>query len=413
MTKASNMCSNSGVSMPVIDPFPSVSAALANARTFEDQELTDALLDAEKSMRRLQADLAVLITEVVSRIEGMGYPLSGAAEELAMMLAVSPRSADRKMDTAVALCDREIVWGALFEGRVDLTKANVVLDLLADIPDPRREELELIAVGFAEGHTSHQLRRKMLALISEKDPDESLRDRAVSRRGVWMRPAAHGMAEICAYLSAEHAEIFMGALEKLAASPDCADPYGQGDERTAEQRRADALVGYVESHTSVCVNVDVVISADALIGDNDWTPESARLGPIGSALARDLCMSPDARWRRLVTDPVTGELVAMGTTRYRIPERLREAIKARDLTCRFPGCHARAEFFDCDHVIPHPAGATSADNLAGLCRRHHRTKTFSAWRVRRDPHAPAHDLVWTSPLGHTYRTSSHRYKQDE
>ena len=92
---------------------------------------------------------------------------------------------------------------------------------------------------------------------------------------------------------------------------------------------------------------------------------------------------------------------------------LREAIKARDVSCRFPGCHSRAEFFDCDHIVPHPEGETCSANLAGLCRRHHRTKTFSTWKVERDPLAPRHELVWTSPLGRRYRTASHRYARNE
>ena len=396
----------------VIDPFPSVSAALADARRLDDQDLCDAIHDAEMALRRHHAHTAVLTAELNSRIQAMGYPLNGAAEELATMLAISPRSADHRMDTAVGLCDRDLLWAALYYGRIDQTKAVMIHDLLAAIPDPRREELEIIAVGYAHTHTGHQLRKKLLALTCQ-DPDETLRRQAVDRRGVWITPAGHGMADISAYLSAEHAEIFMEALTKLATADDCADPYQQGDARTATQRQADALVGFLDLHTRVDVTVDVVISADALIGDNDWTPESKRLGPIGSQIARDLCTSPDARWRRLVTDPVTGQLAAMATIKYRIPDHIRHAVKARDLTCRFPGCHARAEYFDCDHIIPHPAGQTCPDNLAGLCRRHHRTKTFTAWKTRRDPNTPTHDLIWTSPLGRTHRTSAHRYKQDE
>lgn len=407
------MCSNSDVSIPVVDPFPSVSASLADARGLDDQALCDAVLAAERAMRKMQADMAVLAAEMQSRITAMGYPLSGAAEEYATLLSISPRSADHRMGSSVALCDREVVWGALHDGRIDMAKANVILDVLAEVPDPRREELELIAIGFGEEHTTHQLRRKLLSLTVEKDPDEALRKRALDRREVWIEPAGHGMAHVGAYLSAEHAEAFVAGLEKLAESPDCADPYEQGEARTKPQRLADALTGFVQEHVQVQVTVDVVISADQLVGDNDWTPESKRLGPIGSELARDLCMSPDARWRRLVTDPVTGELVAMSTSAYRIPQQLREAIKARDVSCRFPGCHTRAEFFDCDHVVPHPAGQTCADNLAGLCRRHHRTKTFTAWKVQREPGAARHELVWTSPLGRSYRTSSRRYAQDE
>ena len=397
----------------MIDPFPSVRAALADARALDDQDLCDAIADAEKGLRRQQAEAAALVAEMGARIEAMGHVISGSSEELATMLAISPRTADRRLDTAVGLCDRDVLWGALHDGRIDMPKATAILDILSDTPDPRREELELIAIGYAESHTGHELRKKLLSLTCEKDPDEVLRKQAIDRRGVWVRPSAHGMADVGGYLSAEHAEVFIQALEALAGSKDCADPYQQGDARSAEQRRADALVGFLATHTTVAVSVDVVISADQLIGDNDWTPESKRLGPIASEVARDLCMSADARWRRLVTDPVTGELQAMGTFKYRIPQPLREAIKCRDVTCRFPGCHARAEFFDCDHVVPHPAGETCANNLAGLCRRHHRTKTFSAWRVERDASSPTHDLIWTSPLGRTCRTSSHRYKQDE
>jgi hypothetical protein len=147
----------------VIDPFASVSAALADARRLDDQDLCDAIHDAEMALRRHQAHTAVLTAELNSRIQAMGYPLNGAAEELATMLAISPRSADHRMDTAVGLCDRELLWAALYDGRIDQAKAVMIHDLLAAIPDPRREELELIAVGYAQSHTGHQLRKKLLA----------------------------------------------------------------------------------------------------------------------------------------------------------------------------------------------------------------------------------------------------------
>ena len=207
--------------LPVIDPFPSVSASLADARALGDQELCDAVQSAEAAMRRLHAQMAALTAEMQSRITAMGYPLSGASEEYATLLAISPRSADHRMGTAVALCDREVVWGALNDGRIDMPKAAVILDVLAEVPDPRREELELIAIGFGEGHTTHQLRKKLLSLTVAKDPDEELRKRAIARREVWIQPAAHGMAEVGAYISAEHAEAFIQGLEKLADAPDC------------------------------------------------------------------------------------------------------------------------------------------------------------------------------------------------
>ena len=57
----------------VIDPFPSVSAALADARRLDDQDLCDAIHDAEMALRRHQAHTAVLTAELNSRIQAMGY----------------------------------------------------------------------------------------------------------------------------------------------------------------------------------------------------------------------------------------------------------------------------------------------------------------------------------------------------
>ena len=55
-------------------------------------------------------------------------------------------------------------------------------------------------------------------------------------------------------------------------------------------------------------------------------------------------------------------------------------IKARDWTCRFPGCEQPAEECDCDHRIDHhDDGPTDRWNLQSLCRLHHNTKTCKLW----------------------------------
>jgi hypothetical protein len=104
---------------------------------------------------------------------------------------------------------------------------------------------------------------------------------------------------------------------------------------------------------------------------------------------------------------LNAQLTAQG---YDIPDRLREQIQLRDRTCVFPGCTRPARACDVDHVIPydHDAeadgrpqpGPTSTDNLACMCRFHHRLKTHSAWRY--DMTAPG-VFEWTSPHGHRYR----------
>lgn len=83
--------------------------------------------------------------------------------------------------------------------------------------------------------------------------------------------------------------------------------------------------------------------------------------------------------------------------RYRPSRRLADFVRARDLTCRHPGCTRPATSCQIDHVIPWPYGATMASNLACLCTEHHLLKTFwPGWSYTLSPDATA---VWTDPDG--------------
>ena len=88
---------------------------------------------------------------------------------------------------------------------------------------------------------------------------------------------------------------------------------------------------------------------------------------------------------------------------YRPTAQTAEFVRARDITCRFPGCHATAQYCDIDHVIPWPLGRTHPSNLICLCRKHHLLKTFwcGDWTVSLDPDGTA---TWTAPTGKTYTT---------
>lgn len=77
----------------------------------------------------------------------------------------------------------------------------------------------------------------------------------------------------------------------------------------------------------------------------------------------------------------------------------------------------RAKHDDLDHTQPfhhdptsQTGGATSAGNLAELCRRNHRAKTFLGFTYR---HLGKGVLEWTTPVGRTYRTHPHNYAADD
>ncbi|HEU0183560.1 MAG TPA: HNH endonuclease signature motif containing protein, partial [Agromyces mariniharenae] len=90
-------------------------------------------------------------------------------------------------------------------------------------------------------------------------------------------------------------------------------------------------------------------------------------------------------------------------TVYRVPADLAGYLRVRDGTCRFPGCSRRAVGCDIDHTRDWATGGdTRHDNLAHLCRTHHRLKHNTRWRM--SP-MPSGDIRWTSPAGHEYMTS--------
>jgi hypothetical protein len=87
--------------------------------------------------------------------------------------------------------------------------------------------------------------------------------------------------------------------------------------------------------------------------------------------------------------------------RYEIPERIRDQVDERDGFCRFPHCN-RAHT-DLDHIEAYdpngPPGQTTSGNLARLCRRHHRLKTFGNWAYTQiEPGT----FLWRSPHGHRW-----------
>ena len=80
----------------------------------------------------------------------------------------------------------------------------------------------------------------------------------------------------------------------------------------------------------------------------------------------------DAVVQPLLTD-AQGEVLDVGRRHRVVPPRLRRALGLRDgEVCQFPGCGTRA-LLEAHHLEPWLAGGeTKLDNLALICRRHHR-----------------------------------------
>ncbi|MCQ1945247.1 HNH endonuclease signature motif containing protein [Arthrobacter sp. zg-Y1116] len=144
----------------------------------------------------------------------------------------------------------------------------------------------------------------------------------------------------------------------------------------------------------------VLINAETLFGADDQPAELLGYGPISAEEARRLARNA-AGWTGLAQNPHTGEILGVGRRR-KVPAGLRRWLRARDGTCRFPGCRVSTANADIDHTIDWARGGpTDHGNLEHLCRRHHRFKTLGYWKACQ----PVPGVIeWTSPTGRVYRT---------
>jgi hypothetical protein len=137
-----------------------------------------------------------------------------------------------------------------------------------------------------------------------------------------------------------------------------------------------------------------------LLGRGDEPGSLEGYGPIDAETARRLAAHAPS-FTRLLTHPITGDLLGVDRGTYRPPADLKRWMEVVDVTCSFPGCRRLARNSDLDHTVDRQfGGETKAGNLAHLCRHHHRLKHMTRWVVAQNPAGSDAKLTWTSPTGY-------------
>ena len=391
-----------------------------------------------------------------------------AHAELAAALLVSPRGIGAAIDRAARLTSCATgTRDLLAAGRVTPAHARALLNETAVFGDPTHPATrpdpapdpaantaaDTAAVGAevpgaaallaavearvlprAPEQTAAQFRRSVRRAVIAVDPHGAAdrHERACAQRSVTKADLEDSMSVLTAVLTAPEVRVVYAALDAVIAAMTPSSPATDSDattspgsgpaealgHRPAAELRADALVAICAAilgdptaapsilrATTQERAIRVTIGADALTGAADNPGDLDGYGPIPATLAREL--AADGIWRRLVTDPLTGELLDRTPHTYTAGARLRAFITARDHTCRHPGCPTPAATADLDHTDgfnhhdPTAGGPTTRANLCARCRRHHNLKTWYGWTVRHDPDGT---LITRTPLGRTYRT---------
>ncbi|WP_456823538.1 DUF222 domain-containing protein [Cellulomonas sp. P5_E12] len=381
--------------------------------------LVNAVAATQQAITMLQALQGSFARELGARTPDA---LRHVPDELACALVCTKRAAEIVFLRAWGAAQHPAVGDAWAAGAIEGRKVDVILDEVSKAGagiDPH--DLDLVvadAVHRAGDLTAPQLTRHLRATLIALNPGLAEKRRVTERdrRGVFLDLAPDAMARLIAYLPAAEATAAFTAIDALAGHTGT-----DGDTRTVDQRRADAFTdvftGILDRQTTPDgtplprkhgqrVAVQVTVAASTLLGLDDAPGFLGSYGPIPAQVARELAQ--DGTWRRVLTDPRTGQVCSVGTDTYRPGADLTRTIQARDVTCTFPGCRQPATRCEIDHRIPYdhdrpPDGhdpQTCEANLHALCKHHHQAKTEGWWNVTYNPATGV--STWTDRHGLTY-----------
>ena len=356
-------------------------------------------------------------------------------DEVALALTVGGMTAGNVLGEALDLQDLPRLLEAVQDGRLTARHAKAVLrglwELASHTPEQRVTLVALLLDRLDGTQTPGQLGKVLarLALTMDLQAADKRKAKADADRAVHFYPAPDGQAVLHATGPAE-------LIAKVRASLDANLPLSDDPDegRSKAAREFDLFVDLLTgSATPGRWNASIVVPFHSAAGGNLELADLPGLGPVLPSTARRLVRDtrasggtltrisldgsgtvisvdtphPDKASRadtsRLVTD-LTDPLAAftvppapvnLGTGSYRIPDRTRRVVQARDRSCTFPGCDRAATQTDLDHRIPWPRGSTTPDNLHCLCRHHHRAKQAGYTPALR----PDGVTVWTSPSG--------------
>ncbi|QCX28638.1 HNH endonuclease [Nocardioides jishulii] len=377
---------------------------------------------------------------------GAGTPGVAAftAEPLAGVLRVSPASAQALLADTVDLVHRlPRLWDQVQSLEVPVWKARRIATATRSLSLAAARWVDRQLIGAAGSIGAAALDRLIALAVARVDP-EGQKDREAAARSRWDVELTHrrdwaGTSE----LRAVGDTVALGeVMDRINADANALA--GAGDDDAVGARRVKALVSLAregvdqlafgfaredvassKARTSaprqaikLYVHASLADLATLSAGSGEVAvAEVEGFGPITSDLVK--------QWlgvTKVTVTPVLDLADNPWSPRHDPPPRMRDQVVLRHRGCVFPFCGRDARSGDLDHVMPwdpnHPTEpGTTPDNLAPLCRRHHRAKTNGRWRyvVLTDPatdptdrpgHPPEH--LWTGPHGQTFLVTGGR-----
>ena len=309
------------------------------------------------------------------------------------------------------------VWARVVTGEVPVWRARRIAQAVyarpADVADYLDEHLAAVAERVGVVTVDRLIDEAMLRLHAEERELAQVEDLDATYVTVHESSINHtGIAEATVRAEWKDLHDFDTTLTHVAHRLEpvhAGEPFAARRARAlgvlADPARAAALLaGTPEADLPASrygIHLVVHTTTDTLTGANEVARLETPTGGAGRAvLAQQVatwCGQPGAQ---IKVTPVIDLTHPVTVDRYEVGNRLRTRMTLQHPTCVFPWCTRPARSCDADHVIAHnQGGPTSDDNLAPLCRRHHRLKTKTAWTYQT---LDKGTWLWTDPHRLTY-----------
>jgi hypothetical protein len=372
---------------PNLSSVDRLAEAVAAVRADNLTLLTAEQLEARlKDLRRLADQVEAVFAETTAAFEATeAYKEVGSrtgASWLRHHLRMSPGEARRRIRVGQQLKDLPLVHEAFLAGQINLTHVEILAAAVDELGVQAVQAAEASLVESARLNDPWDLREAIRTLKQSVDPDsvDDAARKAMARRYFSVTPVGDE------YVAKGVLDAETGAM--LAQVLDTLSKPTPGDERSAGQRRVDALGDLCRAvldsglpqDNGVRPHLTVVLSWEALIGQLGAAPAQLDgFGTISTALVRRLAC--DAGVSRVVIGP-DGAPIELGRTARAPSAAQRRGARVRDKgRCRVPGCRSRlVQLHHLVHWID--GGCTDLDKLVSLCPRHHRNVHSGRLRIR-------------------------------
>jgi uncharacterized protein DUF222/HNH endonuclease len=307
-----------------------------------------------------------------------------AASWIARTCGMSIASAADRLCVGTQLESLPMVAAALNSGEISYQAAAALCHLHERLGEHRAGFDEEEMVGYAREFSLLELRKLCRFAWHVANPDGFFKEAEAdfTRRYFHINQMPDGMFAVDGMLDPVSGAAWKTAVDVLAK------PNGPEDERTARQRRADA-VGELALHAmdqgtlprrhSVKPHINLTMTLEGLKGELGVPPADLDLSlPISirtaERLACDCTMS-----RVLLADSM---VIDVGKATRTVSSPTMRALRVRDKGCRFHGCDRQVNWSNPHHIIYRSRGGSDKlENLVLLCFFHHRLVHEGGWQV--------------------------------